>query len=89
MTSGTRSAQTKTGANKMAKYSATIFSNSTIHNFVDFEAASLTAAKRYATRNLNYAYVGDTIGLYQIDTTGQRQLISQKAFVNGARWIDY
>lgn len=57
--------------------------------FVDFEAANLTAAKRYATRNLNYAYVGDTIGLYQIDTTGQRQLIAQKAFVSGARWVDY
>jgi len=73
----------------MARYSATIFSNSTIHNFVDFEASSIAAAKRYATRNLDYAYLGDTIRLYQIDNSGRRQLISQKDFVGDARWIDY
>ena len=72
----------------MAKYSATIFSSSTIHNFVDFDAASITAAKRYATHNLDYAYAGDIIKLYQFDDAGQRQLISQKDFVSGARWID-
>ena len=73
----------------MAKYSATIFSNSATYNFVDFEAPNITAAKRYATRNLDYAYVGDTIRLYRFDNTGRRQLISQKDFVGDTRWIDY
>jgi len=72
----------------MAKYSAVIFSSGTTHNFVDFEAASIAAAKRYATRNLDYGYIGDTIRLYRFDNTGRRQLISQKDFVSGARWID-
>ena len=72
----------------MAKYSATILSTGTNYTFVDFEAASISAAKRYATRNLDYAHVGDTIGLYRLDNTGQRRLIAQKPFASGAHWID-
>ena len=68
-------------------YSAAINSNSTIHFFQDFHADTMTAAKRWATKNLDYGYVGDVIELYRLWPDGQRQLVAQKVVAAGARWI--
>ena len=67
-------------------YSATIRSNSTVNFYEDFYADTVTAAKRWATKNLDYGYVGDVIELYRLLPDGQRQLVTQKVVAAGARW---